>query len=53
MPPRVADAVLAALTVLAAAAFEARGRVPFTSDQAAVALMAEDIRLRGAHPVFY
>ena len=33
--------------------FERRGRVPFTSDQAVVGLMADDIRERGAHPVFY
>ena len=53
MSPRLAAAVLAALTVLVGALFEVRGRVPFTSDQAAVALMAEDIRQNGSHPVFY
>lgn len=53
MPPRLAAVLLAAVTLVAAVVFEARGRVPFTSDQAAVALMAEDIRLHGAHPIFY
>ena len=33
--------------------FEQRGRVPFSSDQAVAAIMAEDILERGAHPVFY
>jgi len=39
--------------LLSAAVFEARGRVPFTSDQAVVGIMASDIREHGAHPVFY
>jgi 4-amino-4-deoxy-L-arabinose transferase-like glycosyltransferase len=45
--------LLLVLTASSLLAFELRGRVPFTSDQSVVALMAEEIRERGVHPIFY
>jgi 4-amino-4-deoxy-L-arabinose transferase-like glycosyltransferase len=48
-----AGLVLVVLALAASLTFELRGRVPFTSDQAVVAIMANDILERGVHPVFY
>ena len=53
MPARRAVLVLVILSLATGWNFERRGRVPFSSDQAVVAIMAEDILERGAHPVFY
>ena len=53
MPVRRAVLILVLVTLVACWVFERRGRVPFSSDQAVVAIMAEDILERGAHPVFY
>jgi hypothetical protein len=53
MPARRAVLVLALVSLATCWTFERRGRVPFSSDQAVVAIMAEDILERGAHPVFY
>jgi 4-amino-4-deoxy-L-arabinose transferase-like glycosyltransferase len=43
---------LAATAAASALAFELRGRLPFTSDQGIISLMAVDILKRGVHPVF-
>jgi len=48
-----AGGLLVALTVSSALLFQLRGKVPFTSDQAIVGLMAVDILEQGRHPVFY
>ncbi len=53
MPARRAIPLLVLVALASCWTFQALDRVPFTSDQAVVALMAEDIRERGAHPVFY
>jgi 4-amino-4-deoxy-L-arabinose transferase-like glycosyltransferase len=53
MPVRRAVPILVLVTLVTCWVFELRGRVPFSSDQAVVAIMAEDILARGAHPVFY
>jgi 4-amino-4-deoxy-L-arabinose transferase-like glycosyltransferase len=47
-----AAALLAAVASASALAFELRGRLPFTSDQGIISLMAVDILTKGVHPVF-
>jgi 4-amino-4-deoxy-L-arabinose transferase-like glycosyltransferase len=48
-----AAALLVALTAASCLLFQLRGRLPFTSDQGIVGLMALDILEKGMHPVFY
>src|SRR3970040_1364373 len=52
MTARRAVPLLVLVTLVTCWIFEQRGRVPFSSDQAVAAIMAEDILERGAHPVF-
>ena len=50
--PAVAATALLIVAGLAALNFQLRGHVPFSSDQAVIGLMAEDILDLGKHPVF-
>lgn len=45
-------ALLAILTALSELVFFLRGRLPFTSDQSIISLMALDVLTKGRHPVF-
>jgi 4-amino-4-deoxy-L-arabinose transferase-like glycosyltransferase len=50
--PWATATLLTAVTSASALAFELGGRLPFTSDQGIISLMAVDILKRGVHPVF-
>ena len=50
--PWATAALLTAVASASALAFELRGRLPFTSDQGIISLMAVDILKRGVHPIF-
>lgn len=50
--PRINAALLVLLTAATAAWLETAGRIPFSSDQSIISLMALDILQKGVHPVF-